>query len=143
MVWMLVRDAERSAVQEDVLAACPDSPERGDAWMWTIRRTGDGQYGVEVDTDPDAVIAEQRWLEGADDVRVEHASGEAVAVVPVHGAHTVAVNGGPWTRTLDPGDVFVVEGEEDDHLVVSGAPTGTVCVVHLRPVTDSPLRWVP
>ena len=65
-------------------------------------------------------------------------------VVAVQGTHVVADRNGPWRRRLHPGDVFVVEGEEQETLLVDPAPgTSRVSVVRLAPLGEQPLRWVP
>ena len=147
-MWMLVRD---NAIRPEVdgtrtLAACPDSDDRGEAWLWSVRRVPepDGGWQVRVEVDPEQVRASQDVHADGQLVELVRQRGEQIVVVAVDGTHVVADRNGPWTRRLQPGDVFVVEGEEQESLLVDPAPGASrVSVVRLTPVGDGPLRWVP
>jgi hypothetical protein len=147
-MWMLVRDNAIHAEADGTrtLAACPDSDDRGEAWVWSVRRVPqpDGGWRVRVDVDPEQVqVVEDLHADGRL-VELVRRPGEQIVVVAVDGTHVVADRNGPWTRRLRPGDVFVVEGEEQESLLVDPAPgPGRVSVVRLTPVGDRPLRWVP
>ncbi|MDN5764919.1 MAG: hypothetical protein L0H96_01665 [Humibacillus sp.] len=149
------------------LAACPDSPERGDQWLWSVRRVpgSDGEartdtatvtssatytvagtalpWRVVVDHDRDHIRAD---LTVHDDETVEltRQPGEELVVVPLMGEHLIAHATGPWKRWVAPGDVFVIEGEETESLRLRPAPGGArVALVRLSPTTAPVLRWVP
>jgi hypothetical protein len=56
----------------------------------------------------------------------------------------VSAENGPWERWLKPGDVFIVEGEEEESLRLSlAAPPSKVSVVSMAPKRANALRWVP
>ena len=58
-MWMLVRDNAISVEPDGTrtLAACPDSDDRGESWVWSVRRVPepDGRWRVRVDVDPEQV----------------------------------------------------------------------------------------
>lgn len=131
------------------LAACPDSPERGDQWLWSVRRvpdTGaDSAPPWRVVVDHDRQHIEAHLTEHVDEtIELTRQPGEELVVVPLTGEHLIAHATGPWERWVAPGDVFVVEGEETESLRLRPAPGGAkVALVRLRPTTAPALRWVP
>lgn len=158
-MWMLVRGnaIEPDADGATTLAACPDSADRGDQWLWSVRRVRDaaseqtpGQssqqeepWRVAVDHDPDHISA-QLTVHVDETVELTRLPGEELVVVPLTGEHLIAHATGPWRRWVSPGDVFVVEGEETESLRLRPAPGGArVALVRLRPTTIPALRWVP
>lgn len=157
-MWMLVRAnaAELDADGVGTLAACPDTGDRGEPWLWSVRRVladaaadagapdaVGARWRVVVDHDPDQVDVEV--LSHRDEVvELTRTSGEEVVVVPLAGEYLVAHATGPWRRWVAPGDVFVVEGEDTERLRLTPAPGGaSVTVVRLRPTRERALRWVP
>ena len=75
---------------------------------------------------------------------VERASGTQTVIAVLSGQALVAAVDGPWERWLHPGDVFIVEGEDDETLRVSlDGPTSRVSVTALVPRHAAALRWVP
>ncbi len=160
---MLVRGnaIEADADGSSTLAACPDTAERGDQWLWSVRRVPDHQLdgdpdqasvriseGVEpwrvvVDHDHDHIEADLS-IHLDETVELTRQPGEELVVVPLTGEHLIAHATGPWRRWVSPGDVFVVEGEETESLRLRPAPGGArVALVRLRPTTAPALRWVP
>ncbi len=168
---MLVRGnaAIPGADGSTILAACPDSPERGDQWLWSVRRvpgiagdsepdtgagsgsdtavdTGPGAadpWRVVVDHDRDHVTA-NLTVHADETVELTRRPGEELVVVPLTGEHLIAHASGPWRRSVAPGDVFVIEGEETESLRISPAPGGArVALVRLSPILTPVLRWVP
>lgn len=146
-MWMLVRAGAElpvGAQGDQVLAACPDSPERGDPWRWSVTRVGAGdRWSVSVDVEPAHVRAHHEVVDSANDVRLDRAPGEEIVVVGTTGRHLVQDTAGPWHRWLERGDVFVVEGEDPEALVLSGEAGARVSIVRLTPTGGLPLRWVP
>ena len=106
-MWMLVRDNAIRAEPDGTrtLAACPDSDDRGEAWLWSVRRVPepDGGWRVRVDVDPEQVQASQDVHADGHLVELVRAPGEQIVVVAVDGTHVVADRNGPWTRRLRPG----------------------------------------
>lgn len=158
-MWMLVRGNATSpdADGATTLAACPDSPERGDPWRWSVRRIrvhgsahapgptpqAADQWRVAVDHDPDHIQAELTMHVG-EALELTRLPGEELVVVPLRGQHLIAHATGPWRRWVSPGDVFVVEGEQTEELLLRPAPGGArVALVRLSPTTAPALRWVP
>lgn len=152
---MLVRDdadhvgSPAGAAQRRVLAACPDSDDRGEACRWSVTlvpgETGaaDGS-SMEVATDDEHVTATAAVHRDGAVVDVARAAGDAVVIVATAGQCLVADTSGPWRRWLEPADVFVGEGETAEDLRLTLAPgTGEVTVVRLSPTGAAALRWVP
>jgi hypothetical protein len=149
-MWMLVR-ANALGTESDTgsgtrtLAACPDSPERGDPWRWTIAENSSaGVPGLEVSAEPDHIGIETRQYTGGHTGALHRAAGTQLVIAGLRGEALVAAATGPWERWLRPGDVFIVEGEEDEELRLS-LPEGDACVevVSLAPRLAHALRWVP
>ena len=148
-MWLLVRD---NALTPDAdgtvtVAACPDSPDRGEEWRWRVRRrlpaaaTALGE--VLVETAEEHIRATTTVLD-AGRASVIRDAGEEVVLVPLSGHHLVRDSVGPWERWLHPGDAFVLEGEETETVHLDSAPgPAAVAVVRLRTTTAAPLRWVP
>lgn len=149
-MWMLVRAGAHGrapAHAEQVLAACPDSPERGDEWRWTVSKVPSDAPGrswsVRVAVDSGSVEAEHIVVERPGEQRLARRSGEEIVVVAEDGRHLIQDATGPWLRYLEVGDVFVVEGEDPEHLVLTAGADSRASVVRLTPKGDQPLRWVP
>ena len=147
---MLVRDgslAHHPGAHEQVLAACPDSPERGDEWRWSVTRVPaseeEGHWQVVVRVDNSFVAAEDKVIDEAGELALHRESGEEIVVISIDGSHLIQDASGPWRRWLWPGDVFVVEGEEPESLVLTASEHSRASVVRLTPKGDEPLRWVP
>ncbi|HET8594341.1 MAG TPA: hypothetical protein VFM07_03770 [Intrasporangium sp.] len=140
----IAHDPDRA---DQVVAACPDSPERGDEWRWTVSRTRVDHPGrtwqVSVTVDEDFVGAEHLVVDEPGERPLTRGSGEEIVVVAEHGRHLVQDASGPWLRYLDTGDVFVVEGEDPEHLVLTAGADSRASVVRLTPKGSQPLRWVP
>lgn len=149
-MWMLVRDGAiktESGQAWHTLAACPDSPERGDEWRWSVTRVaaeGDTDaWSVRVDADDEHVAVEHAVLREPGELELLRRSGEELVVVSRKGRHLIQDATGPWNRWLEPGDVFVVEGEEPEHLVLTASDPSEASVVRLSPRGATALRWVP
>ena len=148
-MWLLVRH-DPVAPQERVLAACPDSDDRGEVWRWSVTRTPngadswrDGSWQARVEWDPATVIAQVSRHEGPDPVELRRAAGEEVVLVAERGESLVSLRTGDWRRWLSDGDVFVLEGEEAEQIrIVTSPPDARVAIARLR-ATEGPLRWVP
>ncbi|MGB9032953.1 MAG: hypothetical protein WCC45_00330 [Paeniglutamicibacter sp.] len=149
-MWMLVRadsqdDYWEAGQGQRTLAACPDTDERGDPWRWTARLAQDAS-GPEVliEADPDYIgVQTSVYADGHSGV-VERPAGHQMVVTSLHGQVLVAAVDGPWERWLNPGDVFIVEGEDDESLRISlTVPEARVSVTMLAPRRAAALRWVP
>jgi hypothetical protein len=144
---MLVRDgaiARQEGQSRQTLAACPDSPERGDEWRWSVTRVDEGDgWSVHVDADDVHVAVDHTVLREPGELELVRRSGEELVVVARRGSHLVQDAAGPWRRWLHPGDVFVVEGEEPEHLVLTASQRSEASVVRLTPRGAQALRWVP
>jgi len=149
-MWMLVR---ANALGRDepgpdgrrVLAACPDTAERGDPWRWSVGLQ-DGPDGAvaTATTDETYVVHRDELFAGRHTGTVVRPAGDVLVVAVLRGEALVAVEDGPWERWVRPGDVFVLEGEDDELLRISlagGDSAATVFV--LSPTTPRALRWVP
>lgn len=146
-MWMLVREGAitHQAGQTHTLAACPDSPERGDEWRWSVSRVEGGgeDWSVQVEADEEHVVVDHLVLREPGELELARRSGEELVVVSVTGRHLIQDAAGPWRRWLEPGDVFVVEGEEPEHLVLTASDPSKASVVRLTPRGRQALRWVP
>ncbi|GAA4378781.1 hypothetical protein [Paeniglutamicibacter cryotolerans] len=149
-MWLLVRAGSLDGYWDDeqglrTLAACPDTDERGDPWRWTAQldeRTESSK--VLINADPEFIaVSTDIYADGHSEV-VERASGTQTVIAVLFGQALVAAVDGPWERWLHPGDVFIVEGEDDEKLRVSlDGPTSRVSVTTLVPRHAAALRWVP
>ncbi|MGP5690290.1 hypothetical protein [Glutamicibacter ardleyensis] len=149
-MWMLVRadsldDYWEAGQGQRTLAANPDTDERGDPWRWTARLAErDSGPEVLIDADPDYIGVQTSVYTDGHTGTVERPAGHQLVVTSLHGEVLIAAVDGPWERWLKPGDVFIVEGEEDESLRVSlTAPDAKVSVTVLAPRRAAALRWVP
>ncbi|MFJ6417996.1 hypothetical protein [Paeniglutamicibacter sp. NPDC091659] len=149
-MWLLVR-ADSLDDYWDVddgrrtLAACPDTDERGDPWRWTAR-LAEHSAGpqVHIEADPEYIGVQTTVFADGHTGVVQRAAGQQMLLTSLHGQVLVAAVDGPWERWLNPGDVFIVEGEEDESLRISlTAPEARVSVTTLAPRRAPALRWVP
>lgn len=149
-MWMLVRaDALGNDEVDDagrrVLAACPDTAERGDPWRWSVNLEDLRDHPrATVDTDDSYVVSHEKSYTGNQSETVIRRAGEVLVVAALTGEALVAVTNGPWERWIRPGDVFVLEGEDDEELRISlaGGDSSTKGFL-LSPVIAHALRWVP
>lgn len=149
-MWLLVRkdsldDYWDAGTGQRILAACPDTDERGDPWRWTARLTGHASGPeVHIEADPSYIgVRTSVHDEGYTGV-VERAAGHQMVVTSLHGQVLVSAVDGPWERWLNPGDVFIVEGEDAESLRLSLThPGARVSVTTLAPRRAAALRWVP
>lgn len=149
-MWMLIRAnalggetvAESGA---KILAACPDSAERGDPWRWTVELDESGpEPAVVLDADASYISAESRRFIGGYTGVLQRGAGEQLVVTGLAGEALVAAEYGPWERWLRAGDVFIVEGEDAETLRLSLAEgDAAVQVITLAPKQANVLRWVP
>ncbi|MBO1268238.1 hypothetical protein [Arthrobacter cavernae] len=148
-MWMLIRaNALGAEVHPELgtrtLAACPDSAERGDPWRWTVSVNDADAERVVVETDGDHIRQDSRQYTDGYVGELFRRSGEQLVVAPLRGEARVAAVDGPWERWLRPGDVFILEGEDDEAVRLSVTPGDAVVdVVRLAPTTGRALRWVP
>ncbi len=147
-MWMLVR---KNAISSDgdgtrLLAASPDSADRGDAWRWSVRSVLDpgGQRRITVEADEHAVRSSSTDHSDGESLDLERRPGDQIVLTLTQGEALIADRHGPWRRWLSAGDVFVVEGEEQESLRLTLTPGhGEARVIRLEPIGDVPLRWVP
>lgn len=148
------------------LAACPDTHGRGDKWKWAVNVVRnwspefvpvgapvdcvsqvievDGLYQLVVSHDPVLISTLVEVNEQNSNLQIERKSGTEVLVIPLFGEALVAAPNGVWKRLLKPGDMFVIEGEDDELLLLSPSPDLTrVVVIHLESNAPQALRWVP
>lgn len=167
-MWMLERASESTmdALDFHQLAACPDTHGRGDKWRWAVNFVRndagsfvpigaphdrinfvievDGHDALVVSHDPALISTLVEVNEQNSNLQIERRSGTEVLIVPLFGEALIAAPNGVWKRLLQPGDVFVIEGEEDETLLLTPSPDLTrVVVVHLESNADQALRWVP
>ena len=103
----------------------------------------EGRWQVVVRVDNSFVAAEDKVIDEAGELALNRESGEEIVVISIDGNHLIQDASGPWRRWLRPGDVFVVEGEEPESLVLTASEHSRASVVRLTPKGDEPLRWVP
>ncbi len=145
---MLIRE-NAIAIDDDgmrLLAASPDTADRGDAWRWSVRSVvdADGDRQVICDADESSVRNSATSHRDGESVDLERLSGAQIVLTLTEGEGLLADRNGPWRRWLRAGDVFVVEGEEHESLRLTLTPgQGVARVIRLEPVDDLPLRWVP
>lgn len=148
-MWMLVRSTalgrEEPVGDQRVLAACPDSAERGDPWRWSVTVSQQPEGPVaSVHTDPGFLTAAELHLRDAQSEILHRHSGEVLVVTVLAGQARIASVDGPWERWIGLDDVFVLEGEDDEQVRVSLDGTGArASVFRLSPTGDRALRWVP
>ncbi|MFF5791960.1 hypothetical protein ACFY5D_07935 [Paeniglutamicibacter sp. NPDC012692] len=149
-MWLLVRADSLDEYWDPAegirtLAACPDTDERGDPWRWTAR-LAEHANGSEVliEADPDFIGVETTVYTDGYTGTIERTSGHQLVMAALEGQVLVAAVDGPWERWLNPGDVFVVEGEDDETLRISlAAPGSRASATKLAPRRAAALRWVP
>lgn len=148
-MWMLVRagalGGEEQSERSRTLAACPDSPDRGDPWRWTVSlREGGGPPTLDTEFDPDYIALARQEFRGGETATLTRDEGRQLVIAVLHGEALVAATDGPWERWLRPGDVFIIEGEESETVRLSlTAGDSRVEVVSLAPRRAHALRWVP
>lgn len=149
-MWILVRanalgSGESSPTGGRVLAACPDSAERGDPWRWTVTLDEDSAgLGVGVDADPDFISVSTARVRNEPETVLSRLAGEQLVIAALEGETLVSAENGPWKRWLRPGDVFIVEGEETEAVSLFMRDTDTsVEAISLVPNGKHALRWVP
>lgn len=149
-MWMLVRADALDCYWDDadghrVLAACPDTDERGDPWRWSARLEGTGPDAVVgIEADPEFIAVSSTLYSDGFSGTVERSSGHQLVITALAGQVLVAAAEGPWERWLSPGDVFIAEGEDDETLRISLDRDGTrVSAISLAPKRAAALRWVP
>ncbi|RNL53055.1 hypothetical protein [Arthrobacter oryzae] len=149
-MWMLIRanalgteTSARSGAR--ILAACPDSADRGDPWRWTIEldETTEEPF-VAVEADDSYIASSIRRYENGYTGVLQRGAGEQLVVAGLSGEALVAADNGPWQRWLRPGDTFIVEGEDPEAIRLSlTAGESVVQVITLAPRQAKVLRWVP
>jgi hypothetical protein len=149
-MWMLIRaNALGGETAADsgakILAACPDSAERGDPWRWTVELHESGaEPTVALDADASYISSESHRYTGGYTGVLQRGPGEQLVVTGLAGEALVAAEEGPWKRWLRAGDVFIVEGEDGENLRLSlTAGETAVQVITLAPKRSKVLRWVP
>lgn len=149
-MWLLVRadsldDYWGADAPARTLAACPDTDERGDPWRWTAT-LAQSEHGPEVriDADPDYIGVRSTIYADGHSGTIHRAAGHQLVLTSLQGQILVAAAQGPWERWLNPGDVFIVEGEEDEKLRISlDAVDSRASATLLAPRRAAALRWVP
>jgi len=149
-MWMLVRSnalgRDELHGQQRVLAACPDTGERGDPWRWTVavRHEPQGRVAT-VETDGDFLASSELILNGGESCSLTRASGEVLVATVLAGQARIASVTGPWERWIRPDDVFVLEGEDDEDIRISlDGAQARASVFRLTPNNAArALRWVP
>ena len=128
-----------------VMAACPDTDERGDPWRWSVAVNRSGsEPTADLDVDPSFITATEASFVDAGPHTLLRKRGEVLVVTVLAGAATIASVGGPWQRQLNVDDVFVLEGEEDERVTTTLVAPGTQVAAHtLTPIGKEALRWVP
>lgn len=171
-MWMLERAAGRLTTQLQVeqysqqLAACPDTHGRGDKWKWAINFVAqdpnsfvpvgapsdrvnvvidvDGRESLVVSHDPTLVSTLVELNEQNSNLQIFRQPGTEVIVIPLFGQALISAPNGVWKRLLEPNDIFVIEGEEGEQILLSPSPDLTrVVVIHLESNAAQALRWVP
>lgn len=136
---------EGSIAGSRILAACPDSAERGDPWRWTVTLNDTaGVPSLSVNADLDHIAVERQSVTDGQDATLHRKGGRQLVIAALKGEALVSATDGPWQRWLSPGDVFIVEGEDPEVLTVRlSAGDSAVDIVSLAPTRAHALRWVP
>ncbi|MCO4255931.1 hypothetical protein [Pseudarthrobacter cellobiosi] len=148
-MWMLIRANDVGAVRTRsgarVLAANPDSAERGDPWRWAVELDESAPEPVPAVTVNDAHVSSHSTRYDRNYTGILHRdAGEQIVVAALAGEALVSAEDGPWKRRLRPGDTFIVEGEDPESLRLSlTAGESAVQVITLSPTHAKVLRWVP
>lgn len=147
-MWMLIR--ENAIPMDDdgtrLLAASPDTPDRGDAWRWSVRSVTNaaGDRRIILDIDEQVVRGHATTHSDGECLDLERSPGTQIVLTLTEGQALVTDREGPSRRWLGAGDVFVVEGEQAESLRFALTPgQGVAQVIRLEPTGDAPLRWVP
>lgn len=148
-MWMLIRANDVGAVRAPsgtrILAANPDSADRGDPWRWTVELD-------ETTPEPLAAVTANNSHVRTSSARYEgnytgvfkRDAGEQIVMAGLAGEALVSAEDGPWQRWLRPGDTFIVEGEDPESIRLSlTAGESAVQVITLSPTRAKVLRWVP
>lgn len=149
-MWMLVRANalgadEAKSDRTRVLAACPDSSERGDPWRWTITLDeSSSELGVGVEADREHISVSTTRLQNEPATVLHREGGAQLVIAALEGETLVSAESGPWKRWLRTGDVFIIEGEDTESVSLFMADADTaVEAISLAPTTARALRWVP
>lgn len=166
-MWMLEREAGvlRDGETSHQLAACPDTFGRGDVWKWAVGRVAASAHfspqGAPVDAETfvieladgtSLVLAhDQRHVaidvdifDGDTSVVVSRKSGSEVLIVPLDGSAHVEAPNKAWKRDLSAGDIFIIEGEDDEVLHVDSTSSPCrIASIHISSTSPQALRWVP
>ncbi|MDQ0769477.1 hypothetical protein QF031_002226 [Pseudarthrobacter defluvii] len=148
-MWMLIRandmGAQTGPSGARILAANPDSAERGDPWRWTVELDESAAEPLAaVTANDDHVSASSTRYEGNFTGVFQREAGEQIVMAGLTGEALVAAEDGPWKRWLRPGDTFIVEGEDPEAIRLSlTAGHSAVQVITLSPTRAKVLRWVP
>lgn len=149
-MWILVRAnalgaSESKNERSKVLAACPDSGERGDPWRWTVT-LDESSVGLDVgvEADRDFISVSTTRVQNEPATVFSRSGGDQLVIAALEGETLVSAENGPWKRWLRPGDVFIIEGEETEKVSLFMADTDTsVEAISLSPTKAPALRWVP
>lgn len=148
-MWMLIRandvGAARTPSGAVILAANPDSADRGDPWRWTVELDETTPEPLATVTADTAHIRSGSTRYEGDYTGVFHrGAGEQIVMAGLAGEALVSAEDGPWQRWLRPGDTFIVEGEDPESIRLSlTAGESAVQVFTLAPTRAKVLRWVP
>jgi hypothetical protein len=148
-MWMLIRANDLGAVRAPsgarILAANPDSAERGDPWRWSVELDESTPAPIAaVTANPSHVNSRSTRYEGNYTGVLQRGAGEQIVVAGLAGEALVSAEDGPWQRWLRPGDTFIVEGEDPESMRLSlTAGESAVQVITLSPTRAKVLRWVP
>lgn len=148
-MWMLIRandlGAARAPSGARILAANPDSAERGDPWRWAVQLDETvPQAAAAVTVNDDHVSYRSTRYDGNYTGVLRRDAGEQIVMAALSGEALVAAEDGPWKRWLRPGDTFIVEGEDPEAIRLSlTAGESAVQVITLSPTRAKVLRWVP
>jgi hypothetical protein len=148
-MWMLIRANDVGAVTAAsgarILAANPDSAERGDPWRWSVELDESTPEPLAaVTANNDFVSSRSTRYEGNFTGVFQREAGEQIVMAGLAGEALVAAEDGPWKRWLRPGDTFIVEGEDPEAIRLSlTAGDSAVQVITLSPTRAKVLRWVP
>lgn len=149
-MWLLVRADSLDEYWDHseglrILAACPDTDERGDPWRWTAllaERVDGGE--VLIEADENYIGVETTVYADGYTGTIERVAGNQLVLTALNGQVLVSAVDGPWERWLNPGDVFVVEGEDNETLRISLDDAGArASATMLTPRRAAALRWVP
>lgn len=99
---------------------------------------------VQFDVNPDYINVQTDEYTDGYSGEITRPAGHQLLITSLVGEVLVSAVDGPWKRWLSPGDVFIIEGEEEEKLRISlTAPDAKVSVTVLQPLKAPVLRWVP